>query len=92
MFIRDLLWDPRNIAHIAAHGVEQDEIEDIAYRQHYARKHRGENRYILLGQTSEGRYLLIVVDRLETNLYYVVTARDMEQDERRQYRHAIHQK
>ncbi|MBI5652108.1 MAG: BrnT family toxin [Chloroflexi bacterium] len=90
MFIRELIWDQQNIDHIAVHHVEQDEVEDIAFGKHLARRAREENRYLLFGQTAEGRYLWIVIDHEGERFFYVVTARDMTPDERRLYQRTVH--
>ena len=85
MYIRDILWDDENVKHIRKHGVDTDEVEQVAFGKYVARRERGENRYSLYGQTDEGRYLFIVVDHEGHGVYYVVTARDMDRRERQSY-------
>ena len=92
MHVEDLIWDDQNSAHIARHGIEIDEVEEIAFGRHHARRVRGENRYQVIGQTAEGRYLLIILDHEGHGVSYVVTAREMDSDERRQYHRAIHKR
>ena len=86
MYIQELIWDNYRIDHIALHNVEPDEVQEacddpfgIAYRQ-------GQNRYRLYGQTAAGRYLFIVIERIERSLFKPITARDMEPSERRSFR------
>jgi uncharacterized DUF497 family protein len=90
MHIGRLRWDNWNLAHIAAHAVEQDEAEAAVFGRHYAQRGREENRYEIYGQTEEGRYLFVVVDQESSSIFYVVTARDIEQSERRLYRRVMH--
>ncbi|RMF29930.1 MAG: BrnT family toxin [Chloroflexi bacterium] len=85
MRIEDLLWDEANIAHIARHRVEAYEVEEAIWGDPHVRRGRGEKRYRVYGQTEAGRYLFIVIERVRGTLYYVVTARDMTDRERRLY-------
>ena len=85
MYIREVIWDKENVEHIRNHGVDTDEVEQIAFGKYIARRERGENRYSLYGQTDEGRYLFIVVDHEGQGVYYIVTARDMDHSERQSY-------
>ncbi len=91
MRIDDLEWDDWNIEHIARHGVDQDEVhEACGSGSHLVRKagktKRGQVRYHVYGQTFEGRYLFIVLDRRHGATFYVVTARDMSSTEKKMYR------
>ena len=85
MYIRAILWDDENIEHIRGHGVDVDEVEQVAFGKYIARRERRENRYVLYGQTDAGRYLFIVLDHEGHGEYYVVTARDMDHSERQAY-------
>ena len=60
-------WDDDNIEHIAHHGVEPEEVEEIVYEDCHPSwvvrgRRRGvrELRRILFGQTCAGRYLVAV--------------------------------
>ena len=86
-----LIWDDWNVAHIAEHGVTPEEVEEVCEAsRHIARRAAmtdyGQTRYRLYGQTYEGRYLFVVLDKIEAGSFYVVTARDMTERERRNYR------
>jgi uncharacterized DUF497 family protein len=74
-------WDDGNLDHIAEHGVESGEAEEIFRGRLYVRR-KGE-RYIVLGQTATGRRLFTVVIRLPGPVLRVITARDMNGTERR---------
>jgi len=90
--IDELIWDEWNVEHIAGHNVEPEEVEEICYGRHLARRagsgKYGQTRYRVYGQTHAGRYLFIVLDRREGNegSFYVVTARDMTEAEKNNYR------
>lgn len=57
-------WDDDNVEHIARHGVEPEEVEEIIYEDCYPswivrgrRRVVHEARWRLYGQTCAGRYL-----------------------------------
>ena len=72
------------------HQVLPEEVEDVLKSQpryrRIARGHvRGEDVYGVLGQTSAGRYLSIFFIRKSNNAALVISAREMDAKERRQY-------
>jgi len=82
--VRELLWDDWNEEHIDRHHVTRSEVEDVWFANPWGL--RGKNRTrTVYGQTSEGRYLLVILGDRGTGLYYPITARDMTQSERRRY-------
>ena len=84
--ITELIWDERNIRHIARHGVSVKEVEEVCFDPKSFVFRQGE-RYIILGQTRAGRYLfVVVVKRGRKGQGRVLTAREMEDAERRRYR------
>ncbi len=85
MWIKDLVWDETNLDHIAYHNVEQHEVEEALGGDAWFKK-RGRDRYYAYSQTDSGRYLFIVLDREYDDCFYVVTARDMDDREKRFYR------
>jgi uncharacterized DUF497 family protein len=92
MRIDELIWDEWNIEHIAKHGVEPEEIESLIGGYHLARRAGttpyGLPRYHLYGTTHAGRHLFVVLDREAGNVFYVVTARDMDDSQKRVFRKA----
>ena len=68
--------------HIARHGVTQDEAEDVCYGDALA-LHTRRRLYQLIGRTAEGRLLSVMISPREPGAYYVVTARDATDVERR---------
>jgi len=76
-------WIEWNIQHIARHGVEPEEVEEVILTG-VTRKGR-ENTLLAMGPTSEGR-LLFVVYKKEGNRVFVITARDMTENEKKSWR------
>lgn len=91
MSISQLVWNEEIIEHIARHDVTPEEVEEVCFsgplilRSKQAAK--GNNPlYYALGRTESGRYLFIVFVRFKHARAMVVTARDMNQAEKKYYR------
>jgi uncharacterized DUF497 family protein len=82
---RQLRWDPRNIAHIARHGVNRDEVEEVLRGDFITQSSYG-GRRILIGSTATGRTLAVVLEEETEDVSYVVTARPASRKERRALR------
>jgi hypothetical protein len=80
--IRELLFDEWNEEHIAQHGVIPEEVEEVCWQRPYVSKTRQE-RLRVIGQTESGRYLVVILVSRGKGSYYVITARDATQAERR---------
>jgi hypothetical protein len=78
-------WDNRNVLHIERHQFSPEEVEEVFESGYKVRRTR-EGLYIALGETLDGRLAFVVFRRLLKGMIRVVTARDMEKDERRLYR------
>ena len=79
-----LRWDPGNAAHIRRHQVRPEEVEEVVAGTGVRR--RGQfARTILIGPTSSGRMLTVVLELEVDDRYYPVTARPASRKERRQY-------
>ena len=86
-------WDDDNVAHISRHGVLPEEVEEIVYEDcHPSRIVRvrrpriRESRWLVFGQTCDGRYLLAVVAPYpQRGVWRAVTARDMTSHTKRRY-------
>ena len=86
MYISRLEWDDYRVAHIARHNIEPDEVWDVCEDpRHLARRH-GHNRYLVYGQTTNGRYLFVVLEGIGGTTYKPITARDMTAHEKRNFR------
>jgi uncharacterized DUF497 family protein len=86
-------WDEDNIEHISRHGVQPEEVEEIVYEDCHSsrivrtrRPETRESRWLVLGQTCDGRYLVAVVAPYpERGVWRAVTARDMTVQTKRRY-------
>jgi len=85
-------WDEENLTHIARHGVEADEAEQVVADAVVLGKEEraGELRYRLVGETSKGRVLVVVVtlvgDLSGVEWPRVITAWDADKKLRRYWR------
>ncbi len=86
MKIRRLHWDEHNIFHIAGHGITTEDVERVCYGRHVARKAR--DRYLVYGKTKGGRYILVVLEKSEDS-FMPITARDMNESEKKVYRRMV---
>jgi len=59
--MRIFCWNDWNVEHIAVHGVAPEEAEEIVRgaRPPYPRD-QGDEKYLVWGQTSAGRYLQVI--------------------------------
>jgi uncharacterized DUF497 family protein len=77
-----LRWTPYNLAHIARHGVGQNEAEDVADAPSLIERSYG-GRYLMIGATRLGRMVTVVVEPEGASVYLVITARPASRKERR---------
>lgn len=85
MLIKNLIWDERNIEHIARHGVKPGELEQVCQGKHFANKWKNKT-YRVIGKTADGRYITMFLAPRSNNSYYPVTARDSTLKEKRTYK------
>ena len=78
-------WDDDNVLHIARHQFTPDEVEEVFAGDYKVRRTR-QRLYIALGETLDGRLAFVVFRRLSGGLIRAVTARDMDDSERRMFR------
>ncbi len=78
-------WDEANVAHIALHRFSPEEVEEVFAEGCEIRRTR-EGLYAAYGRTSGGRMTLVVFRRRGGRHIRVITAREMSEKERRQYR------
>ncbi len=78
-------WDEENIEHIADHGAEPYEAEEVIDHAMLVRK-VDQGKYIAFGQTDHGRYLIVVFAPKLNQRLRVVTTRDMTAAEKRRFR------
>jgi uncharacterized protein len=85
LFVRRLIWDPWNMAHIARHDVIPDEVEEVCHGTPVtSATYNGRIRVI--GPTQSHRMLTVILAPTdEPGVYYPVTARPADRKERRRY-------
>jgi len=87
VLITEFEWDEYNIEHIARHRVTPEEVEEVAFDDEpYIRKIKKSAIREMLGQTASGRYLKIIYVIKGKQRARVITARDMNDWERKYYR------
>ena len=85
MIISGFDWNDDNIFHIEKHEFTPEEVEEVFAGDYKVRRAR-QRLYIALGETLDGRLAFVVFRRLPGGVIRVVTARDMEDKERRLFR------
>jgi len=85
MKIDSLYWDDENIEHISKHNVNPKEVEDVCFGTHIIRREE-DRRYILSGQSANGRYLNVVIERVDKGVFRPITAFEMSENYKRRYR------
>jgi len=91
MHVNDIIWLPHIIDKLAwKHHVTPEEAEEVLFGHPlYRRVQRGhvpgEDLYAALGRTDAGRYLIVFFIYKPTRKALILSARDMEEKERRQY-------
>ena len=88
MLIASFAWDEGNLSHVARHRVDADEVEEAFLGRHHLFRTR-DGRYILLGRSGIGRFLLVVFQWQEDAVVRTITARDMTPAEKRLYRRKL---
>jgi hypothetical protein len=82
--VREFQWDDGNEEHIARHGVTPAEAEEVFFGRFSVKRSRLD-RYVVMGRSGAGRYLVVVIEKLGAGWVRVVTARDMSTAERKLY-------
>ncbi len=77
-----ILWDldddpAGNVQHCAAHGVTKEEVEEVLGNPTDADISRSSGRPVVFGDTSTGRHLMVVYERIDADTVYPVTAYDV---------------
>jgi uncharacterized DUF497 family protein len=91
MRLYDVIWKVRFIEKIGLkHNVTPDEVEEILFgKSHFRRAQKGhikgEDLYTAYGRTAGGRYLIVFFIRKEQTAALPISAREMNDSERRYY-------
>jgi len=90
--IEDFIWLDEIVEKLdSKHSVSPDEVEEVfASKPHFryiakGRRRRKENVYAAYGQTDAGRYLTVFFIYKPGNLALIISARDMDNKERKRY-------
>ena len=82
--VHGLVWDDWNKEHLYRHGLTIEEVEEVCHREHRV-KESYRKRILLVGKTTKGRMLAVVLSPEDRNLqrygngmYYVITAFEKE--------------
>jgi hypothetical protein len=78
-------WDDDNVSHIERHQFTPEDVEEVFAGEYKVRRTR-QKLYLALGETLDGRLAFIVFRRLSSGMIRVITARDMDDRERRLFR------
>lgn len=81
-----LIWDERNIEHIARHDVTPQEVEEVCHNDPvFISGHSG--RLMAIGTSRSGRAISVILDpKDDEGVWFVVTARSADRKERTLYR------
>lgn len=91
MVIKKIIWKDQFVEKLELkHNVFIEEVEEILGSKPHVRKVnngrvKGENVYSAFGQTLAGRYLVIFYIRKSTGAILPISARDMDDKERKYY-------
>ena len=91
MRIIDILWLSDIVEKLAVrHDIQPIEVEEVllgrpGFRRIERGKVQGEDLYTAMGQTDAGRYLIVYFIRKAGGVALIISARDMDSRERRQY-------
>ena len=84
VYVRRLLWDAWNVAHIARHQVAPDEVEQVRHGL-FVSSATYSGRLRLVGATRRGRMLTVILAPRGRGVFYPVTARPATRKEWRYY-------
>jgi len=82
MRIDDVEWNLDRLQHIHRHSIAPEEVEEVFASAPVFRRGRG-GVYEAWGQTESGRFLLVIFRYLGHNRAWPITARDMDENEKR---------
>jgi uncharacterized DUF497 family protein len=83
-----ILWDldddpDGNVQHCADHGVTKEEVEEVLENAMDADVSRSTGRPVVFGDTSSGRHLMVVYERVDAVTVYPITAYEAPRRSRR---------
>jgi len=88
MKIHKFIWTEDQIEHIARHGIQSDEVEEVCFGKALVQRTKSSGKnpvYYVLGQSLSGRYLFCVVIQFPEGKGFPVTARVMTDKEKQRF-------
>ncbi len=70
--------EPDGSNHIKKHGVSVDEINEFFNENAYFEQRRKDGSYIAYSKLENGRHLKVIYRKLSNELYFIITAYDLE--------------
>ena len=78
-------WTPARTTHVARHGIEPEEIDEVLSDDEGRLRRGRAGRYLLYGRSAAGRRLVVVLVDEGRRIAGIVTARDASEAEGRTY-------
>ena len=78
----EIIWDEGpggNVEHIAEHDLTPTDVEEVIFNPLDRDVSRSSGLPILFGFTPDGRYILVVYEKISDVMVYPVTAYDVEE-------------
>ncbi len=85
LFVRKLVWDAWNIAHIMRHNVVPDEVEAVCHTNPVILQGQKKKRLVLIGISAEERVIAVVLEAKGKGRYYPITAYDADKQDTKLY-------
>lgn len=77
----EIIWDDGpggNVEHILEHGITIDEVEEVLFNPTGKDLSRSSGLPIVFGFTPDGRYILVVYEKVDDFMIFPVTAYEVE--------------
>lgn len=79
MTIHGFIWDEQNIQHIAKHSIAPSEVDEMLSHPWVGTKERF-GRFGLFGVSRTSRYLVAIIEQRNNDMFYVITAFEMDKE------------
>lgn len=86
---QEVRWTAWSEAHIGRHNVVPAEVEDVLFGRPRMTAKGRDGTTLIFGRTRSGRYLLVVAVEEGQGGAFVVTSREMTEEERRTFRRRV---
>ncbi len=70
----EFLWTDENTEHLAEHGVSVEDFQEVVCDPEEVGESRSSGRPCCWGETSDGRYLMCVFEKLDEITVFPITA------------------